>query len=148
MNHIDWELVNWSRAQFALTAMYHWMFVPLTLGTTFMIAIMETIYVKTQDEKWKEITKFWMKLFGINFTIWMLLISVGFNNTACYPSTYDLQSSLTISNASSSEFTLRTMSYVSLMIPFVVGYIALVWRKIDSRKISSSEFENSENHTY
>ena len=69
MNHIDWELVNWSRAQFALTAMYHWLFVPLTLGTTFMIAIMETIYVKTQDEKWKEITKFWMKLFGINFAI-------------------------------------------------------------------------------
>lgn len=69
MNHIDWELVNWSRAQFALTAMYHWLFVPLTLGITFIIAIMETIYVKTGDEKWKEITKFWMKLFGINFAI-------------------------------------------------------------------------------
>lgn len=69
MNHIDWELVNWSRAQFALTAMYHWLFVPLTLGITFIIAIMETIYVKTSDEKWKEITKFWMKLFGINFAI-------------------------------------------------------------------------------
>ena len=60
MNHIDWELVNWSRAQFALTAMYHWLFVPLTLGITFIIAIMETIYVKTGDEKWKEVTKFWM----------------------------------------------------------------------------------------
>ena len=69
MNHIDWELVNWSRAQFALTAMYHWIFVPLTLGITFMIAIMETIYLKTQDEKWKSITKFWMKVFGINFAI-------------------------------------------------------------------------------
>ena len=69
MYHIDWELVNWSRAQFALTAMYHWLFVPLTLGITFIIAIMETIYVKTGDEKWKEITKFWMKLFGINFAI-------------------------------------------------------------------------------
>ncbi|MCG2792031.1 MAG: cytochrome d ubiquinol oxidase subunit II [Weeksellaceae bacterium] len=90
----------------------------------------------------------WFSGVGTVFTIWMLLISVGFNNTACYPSTYDLQSSLTISNASSSEFTLRTMSYVSLMIPFVVGYIAMVWRKIDSRKISSSEFENSENDTY
>ena len=61
MNHIDWELVNWSRAQFALTAMYHSLFVPLTLGITFIIAIMETIYVKTGDEKWKEITKFWIK---------------------------------------------------------------------------------------
>lgn len=69
MNHIDWELVNWSRMQFALTAMYHWIFVPLTLGITFIIAIMETFYVKTGDEKWKEITKFWMKLFGINFAI-------------------------------------------------------------------------------
>ena len=46
MNHIDWELVNWSRAQFALTAMYHWIFVPLTLGITFMIAIMETLMYK------------------------------------------------------------------------------------------------------
>ncbi len=63
------ELVNWSRAQFALTAMYHWLFVPLTLGITFIIAIMETIYYKTNDEKWKKITKFWMTLFGINFAI-------------------------------------------------------------------------------
>ena len=69
METIDWTLVNWSRAQFALTAMYHWLFVPLTLGITFIIAFMETIYVKTGDEKWKEITKFWMKLFGINFAI-------------------------------------------------------------------------------
>lgn len=62
-------LVDWSRAQFALTAMYHWIFVPLTLGMTFMIAIMETIYVRTGNEEWKKITKFWMKLFGINFAI-------------------------------------------------------------------------------
>ncbi|MCB9202534.1 MAG: cytochrome ubiquinol oxidase subunit I [Flavobacteriales bacterium] len=69
METVDWSLVDWSRAQFALTAMYHWLFVPLTLGITFIIAIMESIYVKTGDEKWKEITKFWMKLFGINFAI-------------------------------------------------------------------------------
>lgn len=69
MDNINWALVDWSRAQFALTAMYHWIFVPLTLGITFIIAIMETIYVKTGDEKWKKITKFWMKLFGINFAI-------------------------------------------------------------------------------
>jgi cytochrome d ubiquinol oxidase subunit I len=66
---IDMSLVDWSRAQFALTAMYHWIFVPLTLGMTFMIAIMETIYVKTGKEEWKRITKFWGKLFGINFAI-------------------------------------------------------------------------------
>jgi cytochrome bd ubiquinol oxidase subunit I len=66
---IDLSLVDWSRAQFALTAMYHWLFVPLTLGTTFMIAIMETIFVKTGNPEWKKMTKFWMTLFGINFAI-------------------------------------------------------------------------------
>jgi len=65
----DLALVNWSRAQFALTAMYHWLFVPLTLGITFIIAFMETLYVKTGKEEWKRITKFWMTLFGINFAI-------------------------------------------------------------------------------
>ena len=63
------SLVDWSRAQFALTAIYHWLFVPLTLGLTFIIAIMESIYVRTGNEEWKHITKFWMKLFGINFAI-------------------------------------------------------------------------------
>lgn len=63
------NLVDWSRAQFALTAIYHWLFVPLTLGLSFIIAIMETIYVKTGREEWKRITRFWMTLFGINFAI-------------------------------------------------------------------------------
>jgi len=62
-------LVDWSRAQFALTAMYHWIFVPLTLGLGFIVAFMHTMYYKTGDEKWKETTKFWMKLFGVNFAI-------------------------------------------------------------------------------
>ncbi|MFV0365948.1 MAG: cytochrome ubiquinol oxidase subunit I [Mangrovibacterium sp.] len=66
---IDFSLVDWSRAQFALTAMYHWLFVPLTLGITFIIATMETFYVCTGKEIWKKITKFWMTLFGINFAI-------------------------------------------------------------------------------
>ena len=69
MEGIDFALVDWSRAQFALTAMFHWLFVPLTLGITFIIAIMESIYVKTGDLEWKRITKFWMKVFGINFAI-------------------------------------------------------------------------------
>ncbi len=69
MEQIDISLVDWSRAQFALTAMFHWIFVPLTLGITFIIAIMETFYVSTGDEKWKQITKFWSTLFGINFAI-------------------------------------------------------------------------------
>jgi len=62
-------LVDWSRAQFALTALYHWLFVPLTLGLSFIVAIMESIYVKTGNVVWKEITKFWMTLFAINFAI-------------------------------------------------------------------------------
>lgn len=69
MEAIDYGLVDWSRAQFALTAMYHWLFVPLTLGLSFIVAIMMSIWVKTGDEKWKSITKFWMTLFGINFAI-------------------------------------------------------------------------------
>jgi cytochrome d ubiquinol oxidase subunit I len=67
--HIDPALIDWSRAQFALTAMYHWIFVPLTLGLAFIVAIMETIYVRTGNPEWKQITKFWMTLFGINFAI-------------------------------------------------------------------------------
>jgi cytochrome d ubiquinol oxidase subunit I len=69
IENIDLSLVNWSRAQFALTAIYHWLFVPLTLGLSFILAFMETIYVRTGDELWKKITKFWMTLFGINFAI-------------------------------------------------------------------------------
>lgn len=69
LENFDFELINWSRGQFALTAMFHWLFVPLTLGLAFIIAFMETIYYRTRDEEWKRITKFWMKLFGINFAI-------------------------------------------------------------------------------
>ncbi len=69
IENVDLTLVDWSRAQFALTAVYHWLFVPLTLGLSFIIAIMETIYVKTGMEEWRRITRFWMTLFGINFAI-------------------------------------------------------------------------------
>jgi cytochrome d ubiquinol oxidase subunit I len=69
MEHIDFSLVDWSRAQFALTAMYHWLFVPLTLGLSFIVAFMETLYVRTGNPEWKRITKFWMTIFGINFAI-------------------------------------------------------------------------------
>jgi cytochrome d ubiquinol oxidase subunit I len=69
IDSIDLSLVNWSRGQFALTAYYHWLFVPLTLGLSLILAFMETMYVRTGDEKWKNITKFWMTLFGINFAI-------------------------------------------------------------------------------
>lgn len=63
------HLVDWSRAQFALTAIYHFLFVPLTLGLGFIVAIMETIYVRTNSQEWKKMTQFWMTLFAINFAI-------------------------------------------------------------------------------
>ncbi|MBQ8423394.1 MAG: cytochrome ubiquinol oxidase subunit I [Coprobacter sp.] len=64
-----YSLVDWSRAQFALTAMYHWLFVPLTLGLGLIISCMETVYYRTGDERWKRMTKFWMNLFGVNFAL-------------------------------------------------------------------------------
>lgn len=66
---IDTSLIDWSRAQFAMTAMYHWIFVPLTLGLAVVMGVMETLYYKTGNEFWKQTAKFWMKLFGINFAI-------------------------------------------------------------------------------
>jgi len=69
MEQVDFSLVDWSRAQFALTAMYHYLFVPLTLGLSFIIAFMETQYVRTGKQEWKRMTKFWMTLFGVNFAI-------------------------------------------------------------------------------
>lgn len=69
LENIDTSLIDWSRAQFALTAMYHWLFVPLTLGLAVIMGIMETCYVSTGNECWKRTAKFWMKLFGINFAV-------------------------------------------------------------------------------
>ena len=69
LENIDSSLIDWSRAQFALTAIYHWLFVPLTLGLAVVMGIMETIYYRTGNEFWKRTARFWMKLFGINFAI-------------------------------------------------------------------------------
>ncbi|MBR0488876.1 MAG: cytochrome ubiquinol oxidase subunit I [Prevotella sp.] len=73
MNHlllnIDAGMIDWARAQFALTAIYHWLFVPLTLGLAVVMGIMETIYYRTKDDFWKSCAKFWQRLFGINFAM-------------------------------------------------------------------------------
>lgn len=69
LENIDSSLIDWSRAQFALTAIYHWLFVPLTLGLAVVMGIMETLYYRTGNEFWKRTARFWMKLFGINFAI-------------------------------------------------------------------------------
>lgn len=90
---------------------------------------------------------FWWSAPGVVLTVLALLLVAGLNNTAFYPSTFDLQSSLTIENASSSEFTLTVMSYVSLMVPFVFTYIYFAWRAINNKKIDEDEM-NEESHVY
>ncbi|NPA56070.1 MAG: cytochrome ubiquinol oxidase subunit I [Epsilonproteobacteria bacterium] len=66
---IDYNMLEWARAQFAMTAIFHFFFVPFTLGMSFVVAFFETIYVKTGKKEWKDITQFWQLLFGINFAI-------------------------------------------------------------------------------
>lgn len=66
---LDASVIDWSRAQFALTACYHWLFVPLTLGLALIMAIMETVYYRTGSEFWKKTAQFWQKIFGINFAV-------------------------------------------------------------------------------
>lgn len=90
----------------------------------------------------------WLSGSGTILTVLMLFLLVGYNHTAFYPSLTDIQSSLTIQNASSSRFTLVTMGYVSLMIPFVVAYIFYAWRSLNKTKIDAAEIEDEKNHTY
>ncbi len=89
----------------------------------------------------------WQAGLGTIFTVLALLLVAGWNNTAYYPSTADLQSSLTLANSCSSEFTLRTMFYVSLLVPFVLAYIFYAWRAIDKKKITKEEIA-SDDHAY
>ena len=86
----------------------------------------------------------WPAGIGVVLTVLALLLCAGWNNTAFYPSNADLQSSLTIANSCSSEFTLRTMFYVSLLVPFVVAYIAYVWYAMDKKKITKEEVSDEE----
>lgn len=86
----------------------------------------------------------WPAGVGVVLVVLALLLCAGWNHTAYYPSTADLQSSLTIANSCSSEFTLRTMSVVSLLVPFVLAYIVYAWRAIDKRKITHDEIESGE----
>lgn len=89
----------------------------------------------------------WFAGTGTVLTVLALLLCAGWNNTAYYPSLADLQSSLTIENSCSSFFTLKVMSYVSLLIPFVLAYIFYAWRALDLHKIDSKEMEEN-SHTY
>ena len=89
----------------------------------------------------------WFAGIGTVLTVLALLLCVGYNNTAYYPSTADLQSSLTLTNSCSSEFTLRVMAYVSVLVPFVLAYIVYAWRAIDRKPITAQELEK-DGHTY
>ena len=88
----------------------------------------------------------WPAGIGTVLTVLALLLCSAWNNTAYYPSTADLQSSLTLTNSCSSEFTLRTMFYVSFLVPFVLAYIIYCWRKIDAKKLDKDEIKND--HAY
>ena len=88
----------------------------------------------------------WLAGPGTVFAVMALFMIVGYNNTAYYPSTADINASLTIANSSSSEFTLRAMAIVSLIIPFVRAYIAYFWRQMDKRSLTSEELESGEKY--
>lgn len=88
----------------------------------------------------------WLSGPGTILVVMAVFMLAGYNNTAYYPSTADLQSSLTLANSCSSEFTLRTMAIVSLIIPFVVAYIAYFWRQMDKKSLTSQELESGEKY--
>lgn len=111
----------------------------LLIGVVLVLyGIVRTILSKTY------VAGIWPVGIGVVLTVLALLLCAGWNHTAYYPSTADLQSSLTIANSCSSEFTLRTMAIVSLLIPFVLAYIIVAWRKIDKKKLDKDEITNDE----
>ncbi len=87
---------------------------------------------------------FWYSGAGTVLTVLAAFMLAGFNNTAFYPSTYDLQSSLTIQNASSSQYTLTAMSYVSLLVPFVIAYIWYAWKSLNKKKVSDDDIREDD----
>lgn len=89
----------------------------------------------------------WFAGVGTVLTVLALLLTVGYNHTAYYPSTADLQSSLTLANSCSSMFTLKTMAYVSILVPFVLAYIVYAWRAIDRKSITAEELKEDD-HAY
>ena len=108
--------------------------------------IMKTVkYVDRSENPY--IRGIWLVGTGVVLTVLALLLCAGYNNTAYYPSTANIQNSLTLNNSCSSEFTLKTMSVVSLFVPFVLAYIAYVWHSMDKKKIDRKEVE-TDHHLY
>lgn len=108
-----------------------------------LVLIIYALYIALFKNSTKGV---WFSGVGTVLVVFALLNLLGFNNTPIYPSLTDLQSSLTIANSSSSHYTLTVMSYVSLGVPFVLGYIYLVWRSMDAAKITSKEIEADHHH--
>ena len=106
-----------------------------------LFGIGKTVLKKTFDKG------IWFAGIGTVLTVLALLLVAGYNNTAYYPSYTDLQSSLTLANSCSSEFTLKTMAYVSILVPFVIAYIFYAWRSIDRHKITEKEMDEG-GHSY
>ncbi len=128
---------------------YFWNFIEMPVaGAMFVIGVLMVIYAVYNTVVKKKSCCIKTEGVGIVLTVMALFLNVGLNNTAYYPSVYDLQSSLTIENSSGSEYTLTAMSYVSLMVPFVLAYIAYVWYAMDRVKMTQEEIEDPETHNY
>ncbi|MBR6828935.1 MAG: cytochrome d ubiquinol oxidase subunit II, partial [Prevotella sp.] len=108
----------------------------LLIGVVLVLWAIYTEIVKRESGSSKSI---WPAGVGTVLVVLALLLCAGWNSTAYYPSTAELQSSLTLQNSCSSEFTLRTMFYVSLLVPFVLAYIVYCWRAIDKKKLTNQE---------
>ena len=119
---------------------------PVVLGMFLVGAVLLVVGVVKTILKPNFYRGIWLAGPGTVLVVMALFMLVGYNGTAYYPSNADLQSSLTLQNSSSSEFTLTCMSIVSLIIPFVVAYIAYFWRKMDIRSITSEELKNTETY--
>ena len=107
-----------------------------------IVLVLFGIYKSSRSVQYRK--GIWFTGIGTVLTVLVLLLITGWNNTAYYPSNIDLQSSLTLANSCSSEFTLRTMAIVSLLIPFVLAYIVFAWRAIDRKRITQEEIEQGE----
>lgn len=121
--------------------------IPVVLGV-FLIGVVLVLYgiIRTLFGK-TYIKGIWFAGIGTILTVLALLLCAGYNNTAYYPSTADLQSSLTLANSCSSQFTLKVMAYVSILVPFVLAYIFYAWRAIDKKKITEKELKD-DGHAY
>lgn len=116
---------------------------PLLIGFALGVVLLLYGIIRTVVSK-SYIKGIWPAGIGVVLAVLALLLCAGWNGTAYYPSNVDLQSSLTIANSCSSEFTLRTMFYVSLLVPFVVAYIAYAWYAMDKKKLTKEEIAEEE----